>query len=107
MKTILVCCGSGIASSPQVAQKINDYLKSEGLDGKAQAEPKAIETAASTVENNPNVIAYIGIAPADDTLADVLDKYHVNHDIIGLPWMTGMGQDEANEKIKALVEKNA
>lgn len=33
MKTILVCCGSGVATSPQVSQKINDFLTDQGLDG--------------------------------------------------------------------------
>ena len=42
MKTILVCCGSGVATSPQVSQKINEYLASEDLDSKAQAIPKPI-----------------------------------------------------------------
>ncbi|KXI18468.1 PTS galactitol transporter subunit IIB [Lactobacillus crispatus] len=106
MKTILVCCGSGVATSPQVSQKINDYLADQGLDSKAKAIPKPIETAQSTVQNDPSVICYIGIAPADDALKDVLDENHVNHDLTGLPWLTGMGQDEANEKIKEMVENS-
>ena len=104
MKTILVCCGSGVATSPQVSQKINEYLASEDLDSKAQAIPKPIETAPSTVENDSSVICYIGIAAPDDTLRETLDQYHVNHDLTGLPWLTGMGEDEANEKIKEMVE---
>jgi galactitol PTS system EIIB component len=105
MKTILVCCGSGVATSPQVSQKINDYLAEQGLDAKAKATPKPIETAKSTVESDPSIIAYIGIAPADDELQEVLDEHHV-YSTVGLPWLTGMGQDEANEKIKEVVENS-
>ena len=45
MKTILVCCGSGVATSPQVANKINDYLSEQGLDQLAKATPKPIGEA--------------------------------------------------------------
>ena len=106
MKTILVCCGSGVATSPQVSQKINDYLAEQGLDSKAKAIPKPIETAPSTVANDPRIICYIGIAAPDDALRETLDQYNVNHDLTGLPWLTGMGQDEANEKIKDMVENS-
>lgn len=105
MKTILVCCGSGVATSPQVSQKINDYLAEQGLDGKAKATPKPIETAKSTVENDPSIVAYVGIAPADEDLQEVLDEHNV-YSTVGLPWLTGMGQDDANEKIKEIVEKS-
>ena len=36
MKTILVCCGSGVATSPQVANKINEFLADHDLDNVAQ-----------------------------------------------------------------------
>lgn len=69
MKTILVCCGSGVATSPQVANKINDFLEEQGLDGLAHAEPHPVETAKSRIDSNPDIIAYVGIAPADDDLS--------------------------------------
>ncbi|KRL80102.1 PTS family galactitol (gat) porter component IIB [Ligilactobacillus equi] len=105
MKTILVCCGSGVATSPQVSNKLNEYLASVGLDGYAKATPKPIETAKSTIENDPSVIIYVGIAPADAELQETLDENDVVG-MVGLPWLTGMGQDEANEKVKEVVEKH-
>ncbi|MFT8394393.1 MAG: PTS galactitol transporter subunit IIB [Liquorilactobacillus ghanensis] len=104
MKTILVCCGSGVATSPQVANKINDNLSNKGLDGKAKAIPKPIETAKSTVENDPSIIIYVGIAPADAELQEVLDKNDV-FGTVGLPWLTGMGEEEANQKVEEIVNK--
>ncbi|EHI73935.1 phosphotransferase system protein [Streptococcus criceti] len=104
MKTILVCCGSGVATSPQVTNKVNEYLASVGLDGYAKATPKPIETAKSTIESDPSIIVYIGIAPANKELQEVLDEHDVVG-MVGLPWLTGMGQDEANERIKEIVEK--
>lgn len=58
MKTILVCCGSGVATSPQVSQKINDFLTDQGLDGVAKATPKPIETAklADETEKTSNYL---------------------------------------------------
>lgn len=106
MKTILVCCGSGVATSPQVANKINEYLADKSLEGKAVATPKPIETAKSTVENDPSIIIYVGIAPADAELQEVLDEHNVAS-MVGLPWLTGMGQDEANQKVEAIVQKNS
>ncbi|MCO6542090.1 MAG: PTS galactitol transporter subunit IIB [Lactobacillus sp.] len=102
MKTILVCCGSGVATSPQVANKINDYLSDSNLDSKAKATPKPIETAKSTIENDPSIIIYVGIAPADEELQEVLDENNVVG-MVGLPWLTGMGQDEANKKVKDII----
>lgn len=102
MKTILVCCGSGVATSPQVANKINEYLADQGLDDVAKATPKPVETAKSTVENDPSVVIYVGIAPADAELQETLDANHVVG-MVGLPWLTGMGEDVADEKVKAVL----
>jgi PTS system galactitol-specific IIB component len=104
MKTILVCCGSGVATSPQVANKINEYLVGQGLDTVAKATPKPVETAKSTVENDPSVIIYVGIAPADEELQEALDKNEVVG-MVGLPWLTGMEEATANEKVKEVVSK--
>lgn len=105
MKTILVCCGSGVATSPQVANKINDFLAENNLDAKAKATPKPIETAKSTIENDPSIIIYVGIASADAELQEVLDEHHVAS-MVGLPWLTGMGQDDANQKVADIVRNN-
>ncbi|GAB5053700.1 PTS sugar transporter subunit IIB [Pediococcus parvulus] len=105
MKTILVCCGSGVATSPQVANKINDYLAEQGLDDTAKATPKPVETAKSTVENDPSVVIYVGIAPADAELQETLDANKVVG-MVGLSWLTGMGEDAANEKVKTVLIGN-
>lgn len=104
MKTILVCCGTGVATSPQVANKINDYLVEQGLDQLAKATPEPVGEAKSTVENDSNVIIYVGIAPADAELQEALDENEVVG-MVGLPWLTGMGQDEANQKVASIVKK--
>ena len=51
MKTILVCCGSGVATSPQVANKINEFLADHDLDNVAHAEPHPVETAKSRIDS--------------------------------------------------------
>ncbi|RHW50903.1 PTS galactitol transporter subunit IIB [Lactobacillus bombicola] len=104
MKTILVCCGTGVATSPQVSNKINEFLANNGLDKLAKATPEPIGEAKTTIENDANVIIYIGIAPADSELQEVLDENNVIG-MVGLPWLTGMGQDEANQKIADIVRQ--
>ncbi|MDN2454194.1 PTS galactitol transporter subunit IIB [Lactobacillus sp. UCMA15818] len=110
MITILVCCGSGVATSPQVANKINDFLTDKGFDDVAQAEPHPVETAKSRIDSNPNIIVYVGIAPADDDLRETIKANNVI-EIVGVPWLTGIGEDEANAKVlvavKAAVKKPA
>ena len=105
MKTILVCCGSGVATSPQVANKINDFLSDNDLDDFAHAEPHPVETAKSRIDGNKDIIIYVGIAPADDDLKETIEENHVT-EIVGVPWLTGMGEDEANEKGRDVVEQN-
>jgi galactitol PTS system EIIB component len=104
MKTILVCCGTGVATSPQVSNKINDFLAEQGLDQLAKATPEPIGEAKTTIENDSNVIIYVGIAPADGELQEVLDANNVVG-MVGLPWLTGMGQDEANQKVANIVKQ--
>lgn len=105
MKTILVCCGSGVATSPQVANKINDYLSKQGLDQLAKATPKPIGEAKSTIENDTSIIVYVGIAQADAELQEALDENNVVG-MVGLPWLTGMNQEEANQKIADIVRQS-
>lgn len=104
MKTILVCCGTGVATSPQVANKINDYLAENGLDQLAKATPEPIGEAKTTIENDNSVIVYVGIAQADAELQEVLDANNVVG-MVGLPWLTGMGQEEANQKVADIVKQ--
>lgn len=104
MKTILVCCGTGVATSPQVANKINDYLAENGLDQLAKATPEPIGEAKTTIENDSGVIVYVGIAQADAELQEVLDANNVVG-MVGLPWLTGMGQEEANQKVADIVKQ--
>lgn len=104
MKTILVCCGTGVATSPQVANKINDYLAENGLDQLAKATPEPIGEAKTTIENDSSVIVYVGIAQADAELQEVLDANNVVG-MVGLPWLTGMRQEEANQKVADIVKQ--
>lgn len=106
MKTILVCCGSGVATSPQVASKINDFLEENDLDNIAHAEPAPVETAKAKIDLNRDIIVYVGIAPADDDLKETIDEHNVT-EVVGVPWLTGMGEDEANEKVREAVEAAA
>ncbi|KRM71437.1 PTS galactitol transporter subunit IIB [Lacticaseibacillus brantae] len=103
MKTILVCCGSGVATSPQVASKINEFLEDHDLDRFAHADPAPVETAKAKIDSNPDIIVYVGIAPADDDLKETIDEHNVT-EIIGVPWLTGIGEEEADAKVLKAVE---
>lgn len=73
------------------------------LDDVVQAEPHPVETAKSRIETNPNIIVYVGIAPADDDLRETIEENNVT-EIVGVPWLTGIGENEANAKVLAAVE---
>ena len=51
MKTIIVACGGGIATSATTATKINGRLEDMGLSGKAKAEAVDIKSLDMFINN--------------------------------------------------------
>ncbi|MEL7609092.1 MAG: PTS sugar transporter subunit IIB [Bacillota bacterium] len=96
MKTIIVACGGGIATSATVASKINSRLEDLGLSGKAKVEAvdiKSLEMFISTSD------LYVSITP----MAKGQQEYAIPT-ISGIPFLTGMGADETMEKIVEMLK---
>ncbi|EEU30270.1 PTS system, Lactose/Cellobiose specific IIB subunit [Limosilactobacillus coleohominis 101-4-CHN] len=88
MKTLMVVCGSGIATSTVVEGKIRDFLDSKGVLDKVKMLKGNI---AEQINHIDEYDAFVSTTVVPD---DVKDKV-----ISGLPILTGMGADKAYEEI--------
>lgn len=88
MKTLMVVCGSGIATSTVVEGKIRDYLDSKGLLDKVKMLKGNI---AEQINHIDDYDAFVSTTVIPD---DVKDKV-----ISGLPILTGVGADKVYEQI--------
>ncbi len=88
MKTLMVVCGSGIATSTVVEGKIRDFLDSKGVLDKVKMLKGNI---AEQINHIDEYDAFVSTTVVPD---DVKDKL-----ISGLPILTGMGADKAYEEI--------
>ncbi|WP_102337618.1 PTS sugar transporter subunit IIB [Collinsella provencensis] len=94
MKKIVLACGSGIATSTAVAQKVSTLLDEKGFKGQYHIVQCAIAEAASQCADADLLIATT-VAPAGITCEFVS----------GLPFLTGMGLADTQQKILDIVSK--
>lgn len=94
MKNIVIVCGSGVATSTVVTNKIKDWLKEKGLDSNVKITQSTMMSELNNIDNYDVVVSTTTIP---DTVQDKV--------ISGLPLLTGMGSDtvleQIGEKIKA------
>ena len=88
MKKIVLACGSGVATSTAVAQKVANLLDEKGYKGQYHIVQCAIAEAATQCQDAALLIATT-VAPAGITC-----EY-----ISGIPFLTGMGIADAQKKI--------
>lgn len=88
MKTIIVACGSGVATSQTVASKVNRLLKENKVD--AQVEAVDLKSVDRYMDKS---VAYIAITK--------IDKEYPIPVINGIAFLTGVGQDA---ELKKLIE---
>ncbi|MDQ0362273.1 PTS sugar transporter subunit IIB [Breznakia pachnodae] len=96
MKTIIVACGGGIATSATVATKINNALEEQGLSSLAKAEAVDIKSLDMFIKNAD---VYVSITP----VVGVVEEYEIPV-VSGIPLLTGVGRDETIEKIIELIK---
>ena len=95
MKTIIVACGGGIATSATCATKINMALEERGLSNLAKAEAVDIKSLDNFIKTAD---VYVSITP----MRGVVQSYDIPV-ISGIPRLTGMGKDACiDEIVKAL-----
>ena len=85
MKTIIVACGGGIATSATCATKINMALEERGLSNLAKAEAVDIKSLDNFIKTAD---VYVSITP----MRGVVQSYDIPV-ISGIPLLTGMGKD--------------
>ena len=96
MKTIIVACGAGIATSATTATKINGRLDDMGLSGKGKAEAvdiKSLDMFMNTAD------LYVSVAP----MARGQQEYPIPT-VSGIPFLTGIGADQAMQQIVELLK---
>ena len=96
MKTIIVACGGGIATSATVAAKVNSRLEDMGLAGKAKVEAVDIKSLDSYISSAD---LYLSVTP----MARGGKEYPIPT-ISGIPFLTGMGADDAMEQIASILK---
>lgn len=95
IKKLLIMCGTGIATSTVVVNKVKDWLNKEGLKDKVKIYQGKIAEEISRFDNY-DIIISTTIVP---------DEYKEKV-INGIPLLTGIGVDEMYSKIKKEIEVN-
>lgn len=91
VKSLMVVCGTGIATSTIATGKIKTYLESEGLSSKVKLLQSKISDEVSAIRNGDyDIVVSTTIVPND-----IKDKV-----INGVPLITGIGKENVFNKIK-------
>lgn len=88
MKKIVLACGSGIATSTAVAQKVTDLLNKNGYEGQFNIVQCAIAEAKSQCEG-ANLLIATTVSPEGISCPYVS----------GVPFLTGVGRPAAEQQI--------
>ena len=99
IKTIIVSCGSGIATSAACATRLNMELEKRGLDQYAVAEPVGISSLKTALQQAD---VYVCIIPY--YLNNGNDEFECKIPVVnGVGLLTGLKKDECvDEVVKAL-----
>lgn len=94
-KRLIVACGSGVATSTTIAEKIKSKFEEDDISYPIEA-----VDYKSILNELPSASIYVYIAQPD---AEVLQRAEeLNIPVFGgIPFLTGMGMDEVYEKIVA------
>ena len=92
-RKLIVACGSGVATSTTIAEKIKTRFEDDGIDYPVEAvDYKSILLAL------PHASIYIDIAMPEQEVLDEAERLGV--DVYpGVPFLTGMGADNVYEQI--------
>ncbi|MGY4105519.1 PTS sugar transporter subunit IIB [Ignavigranum ruoffiae] len=98
-KKLIVACGSGVATSTTIAEKIKNRFEEDNIDFPVEA-----VDYKSIMSELPGASIYVYIAKPDESVLEEAKKLNV--DVYpGVPFLTGMGADEVYEKIVESTKK--
>lgn len=92
-KKLIVACGSGVATSTTVAEKIKSKFEGDNIDYPVEA-----VDYKSIMQELPNASIYVYIAKPDDEVLDEANRLGVSV-YAGVPFLTGMGVEDIYENI--------
>ena len=91
MKTIMIICGAGHATSTVVRTKVESWLKSEGLASEVEVKQSSIGAQAKDI--------------AADKYDIVISTTQVPENIMGLGLLTGFGAEQVFAQVKERLGK--
>ena len=94
MKTIIVACGGGIATSQTVAVRLEGMLADRGMRSDVNVEAININSIPTYIKSAD---VYVSIAQSGEQTFDIPT-------FSGIPFLTGMGADEEFDKILAVLK---
>lgn len=96
MKTILIMCGAGHATSTVVRSKVDRWLSAEGLKDRVQVKQSAVTREIESIANG----AYDVVVSTTQVPDEIKDRV-----INGVSLLTGVGAERVFDQIKAELEK--
>jgi len=88
MKKILLCCGSGIATSTAAANKLKEKLEERGFGGQFTTSQCQVSEVASKIDDYDLVIS-----------TAVISQPMSKPVVLGIPFLTGIGLDKTIDEI--------
>lgn len=98
-RKLIVACGSGVATSTTIAEKIKSKFESDNIDYPVEA-----VDYKSIMQELPNASIYVYIAKPDDDVLEEAARLQVPV-YAGIPFLTGMGTEAVYEAIVAETQK--
>ncbi|MTD40448.1 PTS mannose transporter subunit IIA [Erwinia sp. CPCC 100877] len=92
-RKLIVACGSGVATSTTVAEKIKSKFDADQIDYPVEA-----VDYKSILQELPSASIYVYIAKPDQEVLEAAEKLGVSV-YAGVPFLTGMGVSEIYEHI--------
>lgn len=92
-KRLVVACGSGVATSTTIAEKIKSKFEDDGVSCQVEA-----VDYKSILNELPNADIYVYIAQPDQEVLDTAEKLDVKV-FPGIPFLTGMGMEDVYQGI--------
>ena len=94
MKNMLILCGTGVATSTIVTNKVKEWLKTKGYENEVKLYQSKVADEMNRIDDY-DIIVSTTVVP--DKIKDKI--------IMGLPLLTGMGTEEMYQEIEAKIKE--
>ncbi|MGX7148961.1 PTS sugar transporter subunit IIB [Enterococcus ureasiticus] len=94
MKKMLIMCGTGVATSTIVTNKVKEWLKNKGYENDVRLYQSKVADEMNRIDDY-DIIVSTTVVP--DKIKDKI--------IMGLPLLTGIGMEEMYQEIEAKINE--